>query len=159
MITRRSKRRRRSERGVALVEAGVLAPIFAMMMMMTVYLGGVYQTKYQSFLDARNGTWSYVSNSCQGDGDHAEPAMDPNMPSTNVGQGGQASGESESNASLFIGHSKTSRTWDYAPTYRFNNPSGPKTITTEGWAVCNESKYGGNVFSYLPGIIGQVAHF
>jgi hypothetical protein len=148
---------RRSERGVAMVEGGILAPIFAMMMMMTVYLGGVYQAKYQSFMDERNKTWTYVSNSCSGDGDKSESATgNTNLPSeSNQAQGSQAQGRSDATAAMFIGHGKAQRTWDYTPTYKFNN-GGPKTVTTEGWAVCNEKKYGHNVFSYLGGILGQV---
>ena len=34
---------KRRARGVAMVEAGILAPIFAMMMMLNVYLGGAYE--------------------------------------------------------------------------------------------------------------------
>jgi hypothetical protein len=140
-----------------MVEGGILAPIFAMMMMMTVYLGGVYQTKYKSFLEARYKTWNYVSNSCEkGDGDKAETASQTNMPSeSNQAQGSQAQGRSAADASMFIGHGQAEETWSYAPTLRFNN-GAPKTIHTEGWAVCNEKKWGYNVFSYLPGILSQV---
>lgn len=56
---------RRASRAVAMVEAGILAPIFAMMMMMTIYLGGVYEKKYLSVNKARYYTWAYASNSGQ----------------------------------------------------------------------------------------------
>ena len=134
-----------------MVEGGILAPIFAMMMMMTVYLGGVYQTKYKTFMMARFNGWSYASLNCETSG------ADQNTSDSNAGQfqgapqaqgvGAQADGEQTANSSWSIGHGQNQQTWDYEPTYRFNN--GPKTIHTESWAMCNQRPYGRNIFSYL----------
>lgn len=152
---------RKSSRGVAMVEAGILAPIFAMMMMLTVYLGGVYDRKYKSFMLERYNTWSYVSNNCTsaggGSGDSTTPAtqdQSSNMPPSNQYTSG-AQGQSETSAALFIGHGQNTQTWDYAPTHKFNNGQA-KSMTTEGWVVCNSAPEGYNVFGYLGGILSQV---
>lgn len=150
-------KRRRGSTGAAMVEGGILAPIFAMMMMMTVYLGGVYQVKYRSFMDGRFKAWSYASNNCEaGDGDKSETAQSGyQTPSqSNQGDGAKAQGRAEAEASSFIGHGYAEYKWDYSPTYRFNN-NGPKTIRTDAWVVCNDKKHGMNVFSYLGGIVSQ----
>jgi hypothetical protein len=144
-----------------MVEGGILAPIFAMMMMMTVYLGGVYQTKYDSFMKARYKTWSYGSNACTnpdgvGDvGTDGQATNSTNPPSqSSQGSGSQAQGRSDATQAMFIGHGYDEEKWDYAPTYRFYN-NGPQTIRTDGWVVCNEKNYGHNPFSYIGGIFSQ----
>jgi hypothetical protein len=156
-MTTSSKRwsKRRYARGVAMVEAGILAPIFAMMMMMTVYLGGIYQTKYKSFMLERYNTWHYVSNSCTtGDGDEPEQATPQQTTPPGGSYGDQAQGGPQASSSMFIGHGHSTLEWAYAPTLKFNNGNA-KSITTEGWAVCNEKKNGMNVFQYMGGVISQ----
>jgi len=141
---------RRKARGAAMVEAGILAPIFAMMMMMTVYLGGVYEAKYKTVMDARFKTWNNASNNCDPEGS-SESAGSYDTPSeAGDGAGKNVDGDSSSGASSSwgISHGKVERTWDYEPTYKFNN-GGPKTVSTESWAMCNNRKYGKNVFSYM----------
>lgn len=143
---------RRWSRGVAMVEGGILAPIFAMMMMMTVYLGGVYKVKYQSFMDARFHTWYNASNNCSPEG--SSESLNSNGYGTpseaNNGAGKNVDGDSQAGASESwdVSHGQATETWDYAPTYKFNN-GGPKTIKTESWTMCNNRKYGMNIFSYL----------
>lgn len=158
MKQRWNSQRRRFSRGVAMVEGGILAPIFAMMMMLTVYLGGIYQTKYKTFMQARFNGWSYVSSACtSGSGDQSEAASNQfdTPPQTTQAQGAQAPGRSAAESKMFIGHGQSQLTWDYEPTYKFNN--GPKTITTETWAVCNEPPpQGMNLISEAGNIISQV---
>ncbi len=133
-----------------MVEAGILAPIFAMMMMMTVYLGGVYEAKYKSFMDARYQTWNNASNNCDPQGS-SESAGNYDVPSeANNGAGANSDGDSQNGASSSwgISHGKADRTWNYKPTQKFSNDA-PKTVHTEGWTMCNNRKYGKNIFSYL----------
>jgi hypothetical protein len=144
-----------------MVEAGILAPIFAMMMMFTVYLGGVYETKYKSIMQERFNTWSYASNNCTnaggGSGDTPESATQDqsgNMPTGNQ-YTNQAQGGPQTTSTLFVGHGQSSQTWSYAPTLRFNGGS-PKQITTEGWVVCNSASQGANIFGYLGNILGSI---
>ena len=143
--------RRQKGRGVAMVEAGILAPIFAMMMMMTVYLGGVYNAKYRSFVKERYYTGYYGSNSCTksianagGDG-NATPAQSQQNDPCNQAQGG-----AQASASLGMGHAYDEEVWDYSPTYKFNN-GGPKKVRTDGYMVCNEKAVSGGIFSSLGG--------
>jgi hypothetical protein len=148
-MKRWSKRKR--ARGVAMVEAGILAPIFAMMMMMTVYLGGVYNAKYRSFVKERYYTWYYASSGCSKSIANSSPAgnatqqqSQPNDPCN------QAQGGAQATASMGFAHAYDSEVWDYSPTYKFNN-GGPKTITTDGYTVCNEKAVSGGIFSSLGG--------
>ncbi len=159
-MTKHSRRRR--QRGVAMVEAGILAPIFAMMMMMTINLMGVYETKYRSCMLSRYATMSYASNHCTNNefkpitndlppGIKAGSAASQGSQGTSVTDpqdqnGGTASNKYTSQApnsqgaqaasSMFMGHGTSTLTWDYSPTYRFNQ-NGPKQITTTGQCVCN----------------------
>ena len=165
---------RKGMRGVAMVEGGILAPIFAMMMMLNIYLGGVYQTKYLGnpdqlggyaggFLNERFQTWSFASNHCTADeggsGDNTESATKDQ--SGNVPKSGgpdSYSGQvpnSGSTASAFIGHGQDTSVWSYQPTLMFNGGQ-PKVILTEGWVVCNEPpNQGYNIIGELKSSIGQ----
>lgn len=148
---------RRRSGGVAMVEAGILAPIFAMMMMMTVYLGGVYQMKYLSFMKARNTAWTQASVGCSGGESTAgfgsqvpsESQGGGNNPANNVDNGSQSAATS----SMYITNGQDSETWNYEPTYKFNG-GGPKKVTTQSWVMCNEQKHGMNIFTYLFSAIG-----
>jgi hypothetical protein len=172
---------RRGERGVAMVEAGILAPIFAMMMMLTIYLGGIYETKYRTCMLARYATWSYASNACSGTefkpdtSDLPKPIQKGSQSNSNAGQttnqpsntptdvpgpkGGNNSGPagaSQGTNTLFMAHGQSTLTWTYSPTLRFNGNS-PKSITTVGQVVCNTPPpVGMNIFGYLGNIIGTV---
>lgn len=147
--------RRRRKRGVAMVEAGILAPIFAMMMMMTVYLGGVYEKKYLSVVKARYYTWAYASNSGQSvpnasQGDPATASQDTGDDPCNVG----GAGASQASKSLFICKGMDEETWSYGPTLKFNGGAAKKVQTT-GQVVCNEAKNGFNVFAEIGSLAGQ----
>jgi len=174
MIKRWSQRR--ASRGVAMVEAGILAPIFAMMMMMTIYLGGVYEAKYRTHMLSRYATWSYASNSCSNTA--FKPVYDlpqgiKNGGSSNAGDGAattdqngnlppsnnytsQAQGGTQATSSLLMGHGTSTLTWDYSPTYKFHGGI-PKSVTTVSYSVCNEPPpQGMNIFAYLGNILGKV---
>jgi len=175
MMTKRWRRRKFS-RGAAMVEAGILAPIFAMMMMLTIYLAGTYETKYRTVMLSRYATWSYASNACSTDGfnpitsdlptgikpgdvsnsqgNAVTQQQDPNSSSNKYTS--QAQGGAQAGASLFMGHGQSTLTWDYKPTYRFNSQSA-KQITTKSQVVCNTPPpQGMNIFSYLGGILKGV---
>lgn len=176
--TKRWKKRLRT-RGVAMVEAGILAPIFAMMMMMTIYLMGTYEAKYRSVMMSRYATWSYASNACSDD--EFKPITD-DLPlgikagstgGTNDGavtqkqdetggagtdkytQGADDQAGASAGSSMFMAHGKASMTWDYSPTYKFNG-SGAKTVMTESQAVCNTKPTGMNPISYIQNLAGQI---
>jgi hypothetical protein len=141
----------RKGRGVAMVEAGILAPIFAMMMMMTVYLGGVYNAKYRSFVKERYYTWYYGSSGCTAsiknsnpDGNATQQQAQQNDPCN------QAQGGAQASSSLGMAHAYDAETWDYQPTYKFNN-NGPKTVQTDGYMVCNEKATSSSFFGSLGG--------
>jgi hypothetical protein len=172
---------RRASRGVAMVEAGILAPIFAMMMMMTVYLAGTYETKYRTVMLSRYATWSFASNACSNSQfnpitSDLPPGITTQGGGTSNGQGGAVTQQQNANtsndpytnngntnsqgaaaqASLFMGHGEATLTWQYQPTLRFNN-NQPKTITTQSQTVCNTPPpMGMNIFSYLGNILGSV---
>jgi hypothetical protein len=149
-----------------MVEAGILAPIFAMMMMLNIYIGGVYETKYRSFMNERFNTMSYASNHCTnaggaGDGpDNATPAT-PNQspPSGDSKYSSQVSNQGATN-SMFIAHSKDTQSWTYGPTLKYNiaAPGSKKDVSTEGWAVCNEPpNQHWNVVSEVVNLVKQAA--
>lgn len=171
-------RMRFRNRGVAMVEAGILAPIFAMMMMMTVYLMGSYETKYRTAMMSRYAAFSYASNSCT---DEAfKPVYDMPAGIKNGGsapskggaltqqqdetggqgtdkytQGADSEHGAEAGGSMFMANAQSTMTWDYSPTYKFNN-GGAKTITSTSQVACNPKKSGMNPFSYISSLAGQI---
>ncbi len=173
MTTKTRWKKHQRSRGVAMVEAGILAPIFAMMMMMTAYLMGTYETKYRTVMLSRYATWSYAANACSDDAfnpitddlpvgiklggvsngnDGAVTQQQDSTGGTGGGdkytQGAQGQAGAGASASMFMAHGKATMTWDYSPTYRFNGGSA-KSITTESQTVCNTKPVGMNVFSYI----------
>ena len=168
MTTKLWSRRQRG-RGVAMVEAGILAPIFAMMMMMTVYLMGTYETKLRTVMMSRYAVFSYASNGCTneqfkpitsdipqgivdieqtgGTGGNATQQQtvssgDPHTSAVEADNGGNAG------ASLLIAKGHATMKWDYSPTYKFNG-NNSKQITTEGQVVCNPVPVGMNIIKYI----------
>ena len=172
---------RRGSRGVAMVEAGILAPIFAMMMMMTVYLSGVYETKYRSTMIARYATFSYAANSCSNtefkpDTSDLGPAIQPGTTQANNGpdqtttppppqnnvpgpkggnNGGPGNLAAQATTGIFSSHGEATLTWNYSPTYKFNN-NGPITIKTYGETLCNTPpNQGMNIISYIQNLVSM----
>lgn len=161
--------RRQKGRGVAMVEAGILAPIFAMMMMMTVYLMGTYETKVRTMNMSRYAVFSYASNGCSneqfkpitsdipvgikdieqtgGSGGNATQQQSVSSGDSHTSQV-EADNGSNAGASLLIAKGHATMTWDYSPTYKFNNGNS-KQITTDGQTVCNPVPVGMNIASYI----------
>lgn len=164
-----------------MVEAGILAPIFAMMMMLNIYLCGIYETKYRSVMTARYETFSYASNACSasqtnvdwadmppaiqqaGGGSLGQPNgtgtnPNPSIPSGQTPSGGNVDpGTPPAGATkgLLLAKGQSTLEWNYSPTYRFNDTgSGPKVIESEGTMMCNTPPPAGmNVISYITGLI------
>ncbi|HEY1954218.1 MAG TPA: hypothetical protein VGH28_01360 [Polyangiaceae bacterium] len=164
-----------------MVEAGILAPVFAMMMMMTVYLGGVYESKYRTVMLARYATFSYAANSCSntefkpdlsdlGSGIQAgqqqagagpSQSQSPAPPAQSVpgAKGGNNSGPgntaAQATTGIFSSNGQATLTWNYSPTYKFNN-GGPITIKSQGETLCNTPpNQGMNIFSYISNLVSM----
>ncbi len=179
MISKQWRMRTR-QRGVAMVEAGILAPVFAMMMMMTVFLMGVYETKYRTAMMSRYATWSFASNACKNDqfkpitndlppgiqngpssasqGESVTQPQDQNG-GTNLGSNkyasqGPTSQGAQASSSMFMAHGTATMTWNYSPTQRFSNHAA-KQITTTSEVVCNTPPPQGAI-NYLANILGSV---
>ncbi len=171
-------RMRLKNRGVAMVEAGILAPIFAMMMMMTVYLMGTYETKYRTAMMSRYAAFSYASNACTDDA--FKPVYDMPTGITNGGtspsKGGSLTQQqdetggtgtdkytqsadqdhgAEAGGKMFMANGQSTMTWDYTPTYKFNSGAS-KSITSTSQVACNTKKSGMNPFSYISGLAKQI---
>jgi hypothetical protein len=164
------------------VEAGILAPIFAMMMMMTIYLGGVYETKYRTCMLSRYATWSYASNACSNKEFKPDTSDLPNViqkgaqtngpngSATNPisgtptgvsgpkgGNNGGPPGAASGTNTLLMAHGQSTLAWNYSPTNRFTSGNQAKSITTQSQVVCNTPPaVGMNIFSYLGSLISTV---
>jgi len=172
-------RMRLKNRGVAMVEAGILAPIFAMMMMMTVYLMGSYETKLRTVMMSRYATWSYASNACSDEefkpeydlpagiknggttGSNGGAVTEPQDETGGAGtdkftQSADGDVGKQAGGSMFMAKGQSTMTWDYSPTYKFNGNGGAKTITTTGQVACNPKDVGMNPISYISNLAGQI---
>lgn len=162
-----------------MVEAGILAPIFAMMMMMNIYLCGIYETKYRSVMNSRYATFSYASNSCSASQTNVDWAdMPPAIQQAGGGTLGNQNGSGSNPqtppsgqtpgggtvnpgavpagaTSGLLAKGTSTLEWNYTPTYRFNDTgSGPKVIETDGTTMCNPPPpVGMNVIGYITGLI------
>ena len=152
----------RRARGAALVEAGIVAPVFAGIWLMAVYVGGVYETKYKSVNKSRGDGFGYSSRNCEsGNGDTSDDGAG-NFGQTNGADAANGSGAgpdvpSEISGSVFTAHvkSKEDFVWFFA-----NNPTGggaTKTIHSDTYVMCNEKKHGMNVLTYLKDFIGKLS--
>lgn len=158
---RRSSWRARG-RGAALVEAGIVAPVFAGIWLMSVYVGGVYETKYRSLNQSRGDGFGYASRNCEtGTGDTTDDGAG-NFGQTDGAKAADGSGKgpdvpSEISGSVFTAHVKSKKdfVWFFA-----NNPAGEaatKTVHSDTYVMCNEKKHGMNVLTYLGQFISQLS--
>ncbi|CAN5342454.1 hypothetical protein BH09MYX1_BH09MYX1_06040 [soil metagenome] len=153
---------RRRSRGAALVEAGIVAPIFAGIFLMSVYVGGVYETKYRSVNKSRGDGFGFASRNCEGgNGDKSDDGVG-NFDQTDGATAGEGSGKgpdipSDISGAVFTAHVQSTEkfVWWFA-----TNPVGgqqTKTIHSDTFVMCNEKKHGLNVFTYLAQFIGQLS--
>jgi len=154
-------------RGAALVEAGIVAPLFAMMFILHVYIAGVYEAKIESAQEARGNAFFYAGNNCKASTGHIDSGSGAGTDNNanNQGRQGIPDAPQGSNSQIMIGSGHGERT--------FNNPIGgnangnyqmpnqtlgvwqTKTVTTDSYVMCNEGPYGMNAFSYIGGMISQ----
>ncbi len=135
-----------------MVEGGIVAPVFVLMFIFNVYLGGVYQAKYKSFMKSRFSTWSYASQNCTGGDGNASKEQNQDgfqsPPEAGQGAGGQVPGASDATASFFMAHGQDKEHFMYLGN-RITNNSQDKWVHTESWVMCNEEPHGHNIFTYL----------
>ncbi len=180
MTTTKRWSQRAGKRGVAMVEAGILAPVFAMMMMMTIYLMGTYETKYRTVMLSRYATWSYATNGCKpdaynpmtsdlppgiklggttkGTGDQLTQQQDEqagtggNSDATKYTSGADAAGGSSASASMFMAKGSATMTWIYTPGIIATFTGQNQPITTESQTLCGPVDNGMNPFSFIKSI-------
>ncbi len=135
-----------------MVEGGIVAPVFVLMFIFNVYLGGVYQAKYKSFMHSRFSTWSYASQNCtNGDGNASSEENNQGFQSpqeAGQGAGAQVPGGSDATASFFMAHGQDKEHFMYLGN-RITNEGQDKWVHTESWVMCNEEKHGYNKITYL----------
>lgn len=147
---------RKHERGTALPEAGIVAPIFAMMFLMAGYLGKTYETKYQTVNQSRYDAFNASVNGCAGGTDSGSGDFN------GVNGAGAGNGQtpvampSEMSKSLLTAHAQSTGSF----TFWFNaaNIGTPqvKTIHSKSEVLCTEKKHGLNVFTYVKDMFAKV---
>lgn len=180
MTTTKRWSQRSGNRGVAMVEAGILAPVFAMMMMMTVYLMGTYETKYRTVMLSRYATWSYATNGCKDDaynpmtsdlppgitlggvsnakGDQMTNEQDEqggtggNTDATKYTSGADGAGGASARASMFMSKGTATMTWTYTPGVIQKFTGHDQPITTDSQTLCGPVKSGMNPFDFITSI-------
>lgn len=151
------RKSRKHERGTALPEAGIVAPIFAMMFLMAGYLGKTYETKYQTVNESRFTAFDAAVHTCAGGADEGNgnfnsvPGSSPNQgdAKTSVDSGGTST-------SLFTAHSKSNGSFTFWFDAANIGTPQTKTIHSDSEVVCTEEKQGYNVFKYLGSMFSQL---
>ena len=180
MTTTKRWNQRATSRGVAMVEAGILAPVFAMMMMMTLYLMGTYETKYRTAMLSRYATWSYATNGCKDDAYNPMTSDLPpgiklgdvsksnggaltnqqdeqggtggNSDATKYTSGADAAGGASARSQMFMSKGSATMTWIYTPGIIQTFMGQNQAITTESQTLCGPVKSGMNPFSFIKSI-------
>lgn len=151
------RKSRKHERGTALPEAGIVAPIFAMMFLMAGYLGKTYETKFQTLNESRFTAFDAAVHTCAGGADEGNgnfnsvPNSQPDQSSSQTPVDG-----SSTSTSLFTAHAKSTGSFSFwFDASKIGTPQ-TKTIHSDSEVVCTEEKHGLNVFSYLGSMFSQV---
>lgn len=145
-------KRRLKSRGAAMVEAGAIAPIFAMMFVANVWLAGVYQAKIISAQKSRAAAFYSAGNNC--DNKEATAAgTDPTANSSGGTNGTPTTGQAGLSTSLFITHAKD--TESFSNPFTYNSDWQSKSVTSESAVMCNEKPNGFNPLSYIGQMISQ----
>jgi hypothetical protein len=133
-------------RGAALPEAGIVAPIFAMIWLVSVYVGKTYEVKYQVTNQSRYDAFNSALNGCSGGSDEGQG----NYPQDTSGSGTPDIEPSAMKSSLFTANATAEGQF----TYWFNASQlggypQTKVIHSKSSVVCTEEAHGVNVFSYF----------
>jgi hypothetical protein len=148
---------RKHERGTALPEAGIVAPIFAMMFLMAGYLGKTYETKFQTLNQSRYDAFNASVNGCAGGTDSGAGDFNGvNGANSGNGQTGADAAGSTMSKSLLTAHAESSGQF----TFWFNasNIGTPQTkvIHSKSEVLCTERKHGLNVFTYVADMFKKI---
>jgi len=151
------RKSRKHERGTALPEAGIVAPIFAMMFLMAGYLGKTYETKFKTLNESRYTAFNAAVTDCSGGADEGNGNFN-SVPNSQPDQGSSRTGVdgSSTSKSLMTAHSKSTASFSFW--FDASNIGTPqtKTIHSDSEVVCTEKAQGVNVFSYLGQMFSQL---
>lgn len=75
-MKRESQKRRRGERGAALVEAVVIIPFFIIIFASMIFVGQLYGEKQRTIREAKQNAWVYAMGNCQGSMDDVSSETD-----------------------------------------------------------------------------------
>ena len=176
MEARTTMAKRKYQRGAALVEAAIVAPIFAMFWLMMIHISGVYQYKIETSQESRYASFYRATNGCDGttgagayheantvDGDGPSQTMGSGgMPSTN-GTGGSLGNVNgaQGNDSQLVATATSDATWSYTNGASVDTAAGhfslsSQQVETQSSVVCNEKPQGINVVGYLGNVVGEI---
>jgi hypothetical protein len=151
------RKSRKHERGTALPEAGIVAPIFAMMFLMAGYLGKTYETKFKTLNESRYTAFNSSVNGCAGGADEGNGNFNsvPNA-QPNQGESQTPVDGSSTSTSLLTAHAQSTGSFSFwFDAGKIGTPQ-TKTIHSKSEVLCTEEKHGINVFSYLGQMFSQV---
>ena len=151
------RKSRKHERGTALPEAGIVAPIFAMMFLMAGYLGKTYETKYKTVNESRYTAFNASVTDCAGGADEGNGNFN-SVPNSQPDQGGTRTpvDGSSTSSSLLTAHAKSTASFTFwFDASKIGTPQ-VKTIHSDSQVLCTEKKHGLNVFSYLGNMFSQL---
>jgi len=173
-MTNTAKNRVR-KRGVALVEAAIVAPVFAMLWLMMIHISGVYQYKIETAQESRYQAFYRATNSCTKNGSppagHTNGGADDsggqtssqtNDGSTDLSKGSSVPGSSAiMSNSKFIAKGTVTATWNYNSGASIEYTGSTYTVAaqdvkTDSYVLCNEEPSGINPISYLGGLASTI---
>lgn len=148
---------RRGARGVALVEAAVIAPVYALFWLMMIHISGVYQTKIATAQESRYQAFYYATNNCDSSGSSSFQGVTSSA-SRGASQDSQTSdgtaGGAESKGQSIIGKladnlmptavGKANATWSYNKGRSIAFGGGQtftvteQAVETKSYVLCNE---------------------
>ena len=145
-----------------MVEAGIVAPIFAIIYLSSVYVGGTYEAKYRSVNKSRGDGFGYASRNCEGNGQKDDSGIG-NFDQTDGATAANGSGKgpdvpSDISGALFMAHIKSEEKFNFPfANVPFSGDPQVKVVHSDSFCMCNEKKHGMNVFTYLGQFIGQLS--
>lgn len=136
---------RKKQRGAALPEAGIVAPIFALIWLVSVYVGKVYETKFETVNQSRYEAFNSARKGCAGGSDEGAGSFDHDT----SGSGTPDIEPAAMKTSLYTANASSTGKFSFWFNASNIGQSQEKSITTKSSVVCTEEAHGINVFSYF----------
>lgn len=151
-LSRQATRRRRRERGAALVEAAVTIPFFVTIFLALAFVGSLYTEKFKTVKLSRQAAWTYAMKNCKGSQPDVSNEFDSSVPQNKNGMDTSPTGQFEGapgGNTISKGFNMARSTMKGKVTAKTEKATWTQDVQTTTWVTCNEEPIDGDMKGML----------